>query len=164
VPFSLSAPLDQAAFSATDDAEQAALATSILLRAFELSGGDPDAAQLFAAWRDLVLPQRDTYWGSMADRSAILNAEGGLTPPATGSDNPHFYDDSSVARSVPVGILFAGDADSAIRVARALATVTNDEVGVDAAGAFAADHPEAPTGRVDPDGGQLPLRRRPAVE
>jgi ADP-ribosylglycohydrolase len=138
VPFSLSAPLHTMAFSATDDAEQAALATSILLRALELGDSEPDADKLFAAWRELVLPERDTSWGSIADRSAILNAEEGLTPPATGSDNPHFYDDSSVARSVPVGILFAGKPDSAVRVARALATITNDEVGVDAAGAFAA--------------------------
>jgi ADP-ribosylglycohydrolase len=138
LPFSLSDPLEGSAFSATDDAEQAALGASILMRALDLGDGVPSADQLFAAWREHVLPQRDAYWGSVADRSAILNAEDGLTPPATGSDNPHFYDDSSVARAVPAGIVFAGDPGEAARVARALATITNDGVGVDAAGAFAA--------------------------
>jgi ADP-ribosylglycohydrolase len=138
LPFSLSDTLESAAFSATDDAEQAALGAAILLAALEQGQGAPAADQLFAAWREVVLPQRDEYWGSVADRSAILNAEDGLTPPATGTDNPHFYDDSSVARSVPVGLVFAGDPEGAARVARALATITNDGVGVDAAAAFAA--------------------------
>jgi ADP-ribosylglycohydrolase len=138
LPFSLSDRLETAAFSATDDAEQAALGAALLLRALEIADGEPAEAHLFTAWRDLVLSQRDAYWGSVADRSAILNAEDGSAPPATGSDNPHFYDDSSVARSVPVGILFSGDPDAAARMARALATITNDGVGVDSAASFAA--------------------------
>jgi ADP-ribosylglycohydrolase len=85
-----------------------------------------------------VLPQADTYWGSVADRSAILNTLEGLTAPNTGIDNPHFYDDSSVARSVPIGIAYSGHPHRAAEIARRLASITNDGVGVDVAAVFAA--------------------------
>lgn len=142
LPFTHSAPLAGETFSATDDAEQAALGTAVLLRAFEnRSSGtreEPELWELFAAWQQIVLPQADDYWGSVADRSAILNTLEGLTAPATGTDNPHFYDDSAVARSLPVGIAYAGDPAAAALVARRLASITNDGVGVDAAAAFAS--------------------------
>ena len=137
LPFSHSAPLNEATFSATDDAEQAALGAAVLQRALESAApAEPATADLFAAWQQIVLPQKDTYWGSIADRSTILNTLEGLTPPATGSDNPHFYDDSAVARSVPVGIAYAGQPAQAAAVARRLASITNDGVGIDAAAAI----------------------------
>jgi len=142
LPFTLSAPLADQTFAATDDAEQAALGTAILLRAFKnrgtVSDAIPEGWELFAAWQQVVLPQADDYWGSVADRSAILNSLEGLKAPATGTDNPHFYDDSSVARSLPVGIAYAGQPAEAALVARRLASITNAGVGVDAAAAFAA--------------------------
>lgn len=141
LPFSHAAPLSEATFSATDDAEQAALATAVLsaavLGAAASVQRDPDAAALFAAWHQIVIPQAEVYWGSIADRSAILNALDGLAAPHTGRDNPHFYDDSSVARAVPVGIVYSGEPDRAAYVARALASITNDGVGSDAAAIMA---------------------------
>ncbi|NEN07698.1 hypothetical protein G3T36_17720 [Diaminobutyricibacter tongyongensis] len=142
LPFTHAAPLSAGEFSATDDAEQAALGAAVLLRAFQnridVARNEPETGELFAAWLQIVLPQADGYWGSVADRSAILNSIEGLTPPATGRDNPHFYDDSAVARSLPVGLAYAGDPETAAAVARRLASITNDGVGVDAAAAFAA--------------------------
>lgn len=139
LPFSHSAPLSQAMFSATDDTEQAALGAAVLHRALQTTAPDgPTTAELFAAWQQIVLPQKDEYWGSIADRSAILNTLEGLTAPATGSDNPHFYDDSAVARTVPVGIAYHGQPTQAAAVARRLASITNDGVGIDAAAAIAA--------------------------
>lgn len=139
LPFSHSAPLNQATFSATDDAEQAALGAAVLHRALQAAASEvPTTAELFAAWQQIVLPQKDEYWGSVADRSAILNTLEGLAAPATGSDNPHFYDDSAVARTVPVGIAYHGQPTQAAVVARRLASITNDGVGIDAAAAIAA--------------------------
>jgi ADP-ribosylglycohydrolase len=136
LPFSHSAPLGQATFSATDDAEQAALGAAVLQRALS-EKAIPETSELFAAWQEIVLPQQDNYWGSVADRSAILNTVEGLAPPATGSDNPHFYDDSAVARTVPVGIRFSGQPAQAAEVARRFASITNDGAGIDAAAAVA---------------------------
>lgn len=133
LPYSQSAPLEVMAFGATDDAEQAALAADVLLAA----GGEPTADDLFDAWWRIVEPQADTLWGSIADRIAIDNARRGLRVPDTGNDNPHHFDDSSIARAVPVGIRWAGDAPSAARVARRLASITNADVGIDGAAAFA---------------------------
>jgi ADP-ribosylglycohydrolase len=128
VPFTLSGDPAVMAFGPTDDAEQAALAAQVLL-----AGGDP-----FDAWWGIVEPQIDTFWGSVADISAIKNASEGLRPPHTGNDNPHFYDDSSVIRAVPAGIRHAGSPAEAATTARSLALITNAEVGVDGAESFAA--------------------------
>ncbi|WP_223693410.1 ADP-ribosylglycohydrolase family protein [Leifsonia poae] len=142
LPNTHSAPLAEQTFSATDDAEQAALGSAILLRAHQnravASDDAPEVWELFAAWQQIVLPQADEYWGSVADRSAILNSEEGLVPPATGTDNPHFFDDSAVARCLPVGVAYAGQPAEAARVARRLASITNAGVGIDAAAAFAS--------------------------
>ncbi|WP_433380996.1 ADP-ribosylglycohydrolase family protein [Actinoplanes sp. CA-142083] len=127
LPFTLSGDPAAMAFGPTDDAEQAALAAQVLL-----AGGD-----LFDAWWSIVEPQRDSFWGSVADISAVKNAADGLRPPHTGNDNPHFYDDSSVIRAVPIGIHFAADPARAATVARDLAIITNAEVGVDGSAAFA---------------------------
>ncbi|MFD0743426.1 ADP-ribosylglycohydrolase family protein [Phytohabitans flavus] len=67
----------------------------------------------------------------------MTNALLGLRAPTTGNDNPHHYDDSALARVLPVGIRWAGDPDQAATVARRLASITNAEVGVDGAAAFA---------------------------
>ncbi|MEY9852836.1 ADP-ribosylglycohydrolase [Leifsonia sp. EB41] len=142
LPFTLSAPLAAETFAATDDAEQAALGGAILLRALANRAAPSDAVpetwELYSAWQQIVLPQADDYWGSVADRSAILNSLEGLKPPATGTDNPHFYDDSSVARSLPIGVAFAGRPSDAADVARRLASITNAGVGIDAAASFAS--------------------------
>ncbi len=142
LPFSHAAPLASAGFSATDDAEQAALGTAVLLAVLGKPERNneipPTTDELFEAWKEIVLPQADSYWGSVADKSAILNAQEGLVAPATGSDNPHFYDDSSVARVVPVGIAYSGSPATAVTVARSFASITNDGVGADAAAAMAA--------------------------
>ena len=140
LPFSHAAPLSTASFSATDDVEQAALGAAVLIDAVHgqiEQADEPSTADLFEAWKRIVLPQAETYWGSVADKSAILNAIEGLIAPATGSDNPHFYDDSAVARTVPVGIAYSGRFDGAASVARRMASITNDGVGVDAAAAMA---------------------------
>ena len=134
LPYSASASLETMAFGATDDAEQAALAAQMLL----CLGDDPTTDELFDAWFRHVDPQHDVLWGSVADRSAIRNARAGLRAPETGNDNPHHYDDSSVARSVPVGIRWAGDPERAAAVARRMASITNADIGIDGAAAFAA--------------------------
>ncbi|MFD6697922.1 MULTISPECIES: ADP-ribosylglycohydrolase family protein [unclassified Microbacterium] len=138
LPYTHAVPLSSEDFSATDDAEQAVLSAEVLLRALRGGSSEPTTAELFAAWKDIVMPQADRLWGSVADRSAILNAQSGLEAPVTGSDNPHYYDDSAVAKSLPVAIRYAGQPGAAVRVARNLASITNDAEGADAAAAFGA--------------------------
>ena len=134
LPMTLSRPVSMLAFGPTDDSEHAALAAVVLLGA----GPDPSMDRLFDTWWGLVEPQHESMWGSVADRSAVKNALQGMRAPRTGNDNPHHYDDSSVARAVPVGIRWAGDPETAATVARRLASITNAEVGIDGPAAFAA--------------------------
>lgn len=134
VPFTLSADPALLDFGPTDDAEQAALGAQIVLAV----GADPSVDELFDAWWSRVEPQHNEFWGSVADRSAVTNALFGLRAPTTGNDNPHHYDDSALARVLPVGVRWAGEPDRAAAVARRLASITNAEVGIDGAAAFAA--------------------------
>ncbi|WP_329101772.1 ADP-ribosylglycohydrolase family protein [Micromonospora sp. NBC_01699] len=134
LPFTLAADPALLDFGPTDDAEQAAIGAQVLLAV----GADPTVDDLFDAWWTRVEPQHAQFWGSVADRSAVTNALLGLRAPTTGNDNPHHYDDSALARVLPVGIRWAGDPGRAAAVARRLAAITNAEVGIDGAAAFAA--------------------------
>jgi ADP-ribosylglycohydrolase len=134
VPFTLSGDPSLMAFGPTDDTEQVVLAAEILLAA----GDEPSLDRLFDEWVARVMPQADSFWGSVADRSAVLNAQEGLRAPVTGNDNPHHYDDSAVIRAVPAGILHAGDPQAAAALAGTFALITNAEVGAEGAAAFAA--------------------------
>lgn len=128
VPFVLTA-VDSPSLVATDDTETFAVAARVLL---EAPGRDQDA--LFDTWRTL-LDTPDTWTGA-ATRSALLNAEAGLRPPHTGSDNPAFYDDTALPGALAAAIATA-DPAAAAELARTYATITHDGIGVHAAAAFA---------------------------
>ena len=141
MPFTLGRP-EPLELSGTDDTEFAAAAALILLD----SGDDPTSQALFAGWRKHVVDRPEQVWTGIAERSSIVNAQAGLTPPATGNDNPARFDDGAVARAVPVGIRYAGRPDHAAKVATRLAEITHAEDGVWAAAAMAAGIATAATG------------------
>ncbi|SDU79000.1 ADP-ribosylglycohydrolase family protein [Jiangella alkaliphila] len=136
LPFTLGRP-EPLRLSGTDDAEFAAAAALILL---------DDAADLFEGWRRHVVDHAAEVWSGIAERASIVNAEAGLTPPATGNDNPAHFDDGAVARAVPAGIRHADDPERAVLVATRLAEITHAEDGVWAAGAMAASVAAAVSG------------------
>jgi ADP-ribosylglycohydrolase len=133
--------------SATDDGEFAAVAAAILLDC----AGDYSPEALFAGWQKHVVEPADDVWSGIAERAAITNAQRGLRPPQTGNDNPAHYYDGSVARAVPVGILFAGAPERAAEVAQSLAEITNAADGVWAAQAMAASIAAAVAGASVPE-------------
>ena len=61
-----------------------------------------------------------------------------IEPPASGHDNPHFFDDAAAVRAVAFGAALPGDPEGAARTARADAQITNAEDGVHGAAAMAA--------------------------
>jgi ADP-ribosylglycohydrolase len=133
LPFTLGRP-EPLELAGTDDTEFAVAAALILLDA----GDDATSEALFAGWRKQVVDHADEVWSGIAERSSIINIQAGLTPPATGNDNPAHFDDGAVARAVPVGIRYAGRPDQAVLVATRLAEITHAEDGVWAAAAMAA--------------------------
>jgi ADP-ribosylglycohydrolase len=133
LPFTLGAP-DAQQLGGTDDTEFAALSAVMLLEC----GDDPTIDDLFGQWRMHVVDHADEVWTGISERSSIVNAGLGLTPPTTGNDNPHHFDDGAVPRAVPVGIRWCDDPSRASEVAARLACITNAEDGVEAPRAMAA--------------------------
>ena len=116
----------------TDDTEYAVFTAQTLIAAREIS------ADTFArAWRERIVPLADQVLTGFSERAAIENFRRGLEPPATGNDNPQHYDDSAVARAVPIGLFCASGQGRAAQVAQLDAQVTNAEDGIYAARAMA---------------------------
>jgi ADP-ribosylglycohydrolase len=157
LPFTLGRP-EPLELSGTDDTEFAVAAARILLDA----GDDPSSAALFAGWCKLVVDRSEEVWSGIAERSSIVNIQAGLTPPATGNDNPAHFDDGAVARAVPVGIRYAGRPDEAAEVATRLAEITHAEDGVWAAAAMAASVAAALSGADTADAVGVGVGRIPA--
>jgi len=134
LPYTHSGPEEVLDVSGTDDAEFAAVGARILLEC----GDEPTAERLFAAWCRHVADDGSRVWSPISTRVAITNAAKGLTPPATGGDNPQHYDDAAVAPAVAVGLRFHGRPERAAQVAGHLACITHAADGVWAAQAMAA--------------------------
>jgi len=117
----------------TDDTEMAALTARILVA----HRGAPTSADFAEEWRRLAR-HADELWTGLAEKAAIENLRRGLDPPATGGDNPQWYDDGAVARAVPAGLAWSGQPAQAARVAALDAAVTHADEGVWAARAMAA--------------------------
>lgn len=117
----------------TDDTEMAALTARVLVTC----GGAPTAEDFAHAWRDLAT-RSDQLWTGFSEKAALTNLGRGLEPPATGGDNPQWYDDGAVARAVPIGLLWAGSPTQAAEMAADDAAVTHADEGVWAARAMAA--------------------------
>jgi ADP-ribosylglycohydrolase len=85
-----------------------------------------------------VLPAADELHTSFSERAAIENLRRGLLPPVTGNDNPLHYEDSAVARAIPIGLYCAGRADEASALAELDAQITQAEDGIYAARGMAS--------------------------
>lgn len=92
---------------------------------------------------------RHTSWTTLANNAsgirgpvsvltALSNLRKGVLPPASGNDNPHYFDDASFCRVVPIAVLCAGKPQKAAEWAEIEAAVTNAEDGIWAAKGFAA--------------------------
>lgn len=118
----------------TDDTEFAMLTLRALLR----ETGEVTQSSFLSVWWDEVLPRADEVRSSFSERAAIENLKRRVLPPASGNDNPLHYEDSAVARAVPIGLYCAGDADRASELAELDASITQAEDGIYAARAMAA--------------------------
>jgi ADP-ribosylglycohydrolase len=116
----------------TDDTEYALFTAQTLL-----SSNDISADSVASVWKTRIVPVADQVLTGFSERAAIENFRRGLEPPATGNDNPQHYDDSAVARAVPIGLFCAGNPDRAASIAQLDAQVTNAEDGIYAARAMA---------------------------
>ncbi|KJK40080.1 hypothetical protein UK15_10195 [Streptomyces variegatus] len=157
VPIALNQPPEPLRLGPSDDAEWAAFAAEALLRAGDdtvlndLSRERRTRAAIDLTWNALasevaaaaqrapeiesaVLPLR----ARISVRAGLGNLATGLRPPATGHDNPHYFDDAACVRACVLAVAHPGDPGRAAGLAEFDARYTQDGDGVHGARAMAA--------------------------
>jgi len=132
MPFSLNRPAEAFAIGPTDDTEWAAFTAQQLLA----QDGHLTPEKILAAWLELAQSTAPVR-GGVSIQAALSNLRQKKFPPASGNDNPHYFDDGALCRAVPIGIVCAGQPVEAAAMAALEASVTNAEDGVWAAQALA---------------------------
>ncbi|MEV0095612.1 ADP-ribosylglycohydrolase family protein [Streptomyces sp. NPDC050738] len=147
VPIALNQDPEPLQLGPSDDAEWAAYTATTLLHA--PPGRIRSAIDL--AWRSFaaeiaaaadrapevesaVLPLR----ARISVRAGLGNLANGLRPPATGHDNPHYFDDAACVRACALAVVHPGDPVAAAELAEYDARYTQDGDGVHGARAMAA--------------------------
>ncbi|WP_436841035.1 ADP-ribosylglycohydrolase family protein [Streptomyces niveus] len=156
VPIALNQPPEPLRLGPSDDAEWAAFAAETVLTAFgdlflRLPADRRMRAAVDLAWNTLageiaaaadrapevesaVLPLR----ARISVRAGLGNLATGLRPPATGHDNPHYFDDAACVRAVVLAVVHPGRPAAAAELAEFDARYTQDGDGVHGARAMAA--------------------------
>ncbi|MEU3772891.1 ADP-ribosylglycohydrolase family protein [Streptomyces sp. NPDC032472] len=156
VPIALNQPPEPLLLGPSDDAEWAAFAAESVLTAAgvllsDLSRSRRMRAAIDLAWNALasevaaaaerapevesaVLPLR----ARISVRAGLGNLAAGLRPPATGHDNPHYFDDAACVRACVLAVVHPGDPAAAADLAEFDARYTQDGDGVHGARAMAA--------------------------
>ncbi len=157
VPIALNQPPEPLRLGPSDDAEWAAFAAEAVLRAADGSAlGDLSRERRMRAAIDLSWNAVASEVAAAADRapeveSAVLplrarisvraglgNLAAGLRPPATGHDNPHYFDDAACVRACVLAVAHPGEPGPAADLAEFDARYTQDGDGVHGARAMAA--------------------------
>ncbi|MEE1755011.1 ADP-ribosylglycohydrolase family protein [Streptomyces sp. SP18CS02] len=156
VPIALNQPPEPLRLGPSDDAEWAAFTAETVLRAAGglfrgLPAGRRMCAAVDLAWNSLaagiaaaaerapevesaVLPLR----ARISVRAGLGNLATGLRPPATGHDNPHYFDDAACVRAAVLAVAHSGDPRAAAELAEFDARYTQDGDGVHGARAMAS--------------------------
>lgn len=157
VPIALNQPPEPLRLGPSDDAEWAAFAAEAVLRAGDDDVlGDLSRERRMRAAIDLTWTAVASEVAAAAERapeieSAVLplrarisvraglgNLAAGLRPPATGHDNPHYFDDAACVRACVLAVAHPGDPQRAADLAEFDARYTQDGDGVHGARAMAA--------------------------
>lgn len=113
-----------------DGRVRAAVAGAWNALAAEVAAAAARAPEVEAA----VLPLR----ARISVRAGLGNLAAGLRPPATGHDNPHYFDDAACVRAAVLAVVHPGDPGAAADLAEFDARYTQDGDGVHGARAMAA--------------------------
>ena len=100
------------------------------------NGKKPNAENWVKGWYSLN-DSDEPLRASIAIKTALANLRKGKLPPASGHDNPHYFDDSAMSRAIPIGLLFHTDSEALMKAVEMDASVTNSEDGIWAAQSLA---------------------------
>ncbi|WP_153457158.1 ADP-ribosylglycohydrolase family protein [Streptomyces smaragdinus] len=156
VPVALNQPPEPLRLGPSDDAEWAAFTALSVLSAASARHSDVPPhrrvrAALALSWNALAdevaaaaaraeeiesaaMPLR----ARISVRAGLGNLAAGLHPPATGHDNPHYFDDAACVRAAVLAVVHPGDPAAAADLAEFDARYTQDGDGVHGARAMAA--------------------------
>ncbi|MFD5099453.1 ADP-ribosylglycohydrolase family protein [Streptomyces albidochromogenes] len=147
VPIALNQPPEPLRLGPSDDAEWAAFTAGTVLAAAPgkihaavdrawtaLAAEVAAAADRAPEVESAVLPLR----ARISVRAGLGNLATGLRPPATGHDNPHYFDDAACIRAAVLAAVHPGDPAAAAELAEFDARYTQDGDGVHGARAMAA--------------------------
>ncbi|MFF2505430.1 ADP-ribosylglycohydrolase family protein [Streptomyces sp. NPDC058067] len=160
VPIALNQPPDPLRLGPSDDAEWAAFTAGALLEANRTPPSHNDIrTELAQAWNTLaaevavatarvdeVESARMPLRARISVRAGLGNLAAGLSPPATGHDNPHYFDDAACVRATVLAVAHPGEPELAAELAEFDARYTQDGDGVHGARAMAAAVATALTG------------------
>ncbi|MFE7124702.1 ADP-ribosylglycohydrolase family protein [Streptomyces sp. NPDC057617] len=156
VPIALNQPPEPLRLGPSDDAEWAAFTAESVLTAagrhFDgLSADRRMRAAVDLAWNSLAseiaaaaarAPEVESavppLRARISVRAGLGNLATGLRPPATGHDNPHFFDDAACVRAAVLAVVHPGRPAAAAELAEFDARYTQDGDGVHGARAMAA--------------------------
>ncbi|MGH3358458.1 MAG: ADP-ribosylglycohydrolase family protein [Nocardioidaceae bacterium] len=99
------------------------------------------ANQPYEVWHELAARRSadpDSVRGRVGTAIGLANLSDGATPPTSGHDNPHHFDDMACVRAVAAGLVRPGDPTGAAELAEVDAAVTHSLDGVWGARAYAA--------------------------
>ncbi|MEV3856216.1 ADP-ribosylglycohydrolase family protein [Streptomyces sp. NPDC050095] len=146
VPIALNQPSEPLRLGPSDDAEWAAFTAHAIL--------DPDVpvrTAIARAWHTLAADiataaaQADEIESAgiplrarISVRAGLGNLAAGLHPPATGHDNPHYFDDAACVRAAVLAVVHPAEPQLAADLAEFDARYTQDGDGVHGARAMAA--------------------------
>ena len=132
MPFSLNQPSKHFDIAPTDKTEWATFSAEILLsEKFGLY-----EQRLLDEWT-MLANSPSPIRGGISTQAALNNLRNGLKPPQSGKQNPHYFDDGAMSRAIPIGIICAGQPETAARLGETDASVSNSEDGIWAALAMA---------------------------
>lgn len=156
VPIALNQPPEPLRLGPSDDAEWAAFTAEAVVASrgsllSDLSRDRRVRSAVDLAWMSLAAeistaaaraPEVESaeipLRARISVRAGLGNLATGLRPPASGHDNPHFFDDAACGRACVLAVVHPGDPDSAADLAEYDARYTQDEDGVHGARAMAA--------------------------
>ena len=112
-------PIEFLAPRPTDDSEWLYFSADI-----HLSGIDP-----IDGWLKLASAGEDLR-GRTGTLMALDNLKSGKMPPHSGHDNPHYFDDMAMVRSLAAALIFRGKGELVLEKTRQDAEVTHSEDGI----------------------------------
>ncbi len=140
-PFSLNQSPDKLMPGPGDTTEWAVWTALLLLE----NQGNLSHEILQEAWQKLAETPAEIH-GRISVQATLRNIKSGLTAPATGRFNPHYFDDAALPRAAMIGVTHPGNPDVAIVLAEQDASFTQFEDGVWSAIAVSAIFSQASSG------------------